>query len=120
VILPRRRRSYHDETDPSPSLTSSTVFEIFEHESGGSEGVARRPSKATLENTLGTGNVNDAIEKILTDGEIKHGGRPGKHGNQGMINNCGCEGADGLVGKITDQPHCILARGNGTTTGGRN
>ncbi len=67
-------------------------FDIFEIESGGNEGLLRRPSKQVLESTFNTKRNDDVIMQILTEGKLHHTHSHGSDGNlvynhSLMINN---------------------------------
>ncbi|KAI9016140.1 ribosome maturation protein [Hyaloraphidium curvatum] len=54
-----------------PMVEVVQLFDVFEHATGGAEGIATRPSKAVLDSVFGTSNSTDVIEFILKEGEVQ-------------------------------------------------
>ncbi|KXN72290.1 DUF1960-domain-containing protein [Conidiobolus coronatus NRRL 28638] len=57
-----------DSTIPLAQVVQS--FDIFDTDTGSHTGKASKASKSTISNALGTDNPDDAIKKILHEGEI--------------------------------------------------
>ncbi|KAI9143548.1 ribosome maturation protein [Paraphysoderma sedebokerense] len=58
-----------DKTIPLVEVVQS--FDIFQHGTGGHEGVATRPSKQTLLDVFGTKNETEVVEWLLLHGTVQ-------------------------------------------------
>ncbi|KXN72291.1 FYSH domain-containing protein [Conidiobolus coronatus NRRL 28638] len=58
----------HDSTIPLAQVVQA--FEIYETENGSHTGKATAASKSTISNALGTDDLDKAIKKIITEGEL--------------------------------------------------
>lgn len=62
-----------------PLIDVVSIYKVFTTRTGGLEGVLEEASKAQLENTFDSTNLDTAIRTILTKGECRHNAKVGGH-----------------------------------------